>query len=85
MITLYTKNNCPYCKMTKTLLGENGLSFREINIEEIHTAREFLIENGHKTVPQIYFNNEILVEGGFTGLSNVDFDLLKQRVFVEAA
>lgn len=85
MITLYTKNNCPYCSLAKALLERNNIAFREINIEEIHTAREFLIENGHKTVPQVYYNNEILIEGGYTGLIAANLENLKQQLLTEAA
>jgi len=84
MITLYTKTNCPYCTMAKDLLTENNISYHEVNIEEIFTAREFMIENGHKTVPQIYFNNEVLVEGGYVGLTKINIHQLKEQIY-EAA
>lgn len=66
--------------MAKTLLQENGFMYREVNIEEVYTAKEFIIENGHKTVPQIYFNNEVLVEGGYVGLTKTNLQHLRERV-----
>lgn len=34
MITIYTKNNCMQCKMSKKWLTEHNVPFTEINIEE---------------------------------------------------
>ena len=42
---------------------------KEINIEETPSAREFILSEGHRTVPQIYQDGKLLVEGGFMGLS----------------
>jgi glutaredoxin 3 len=68
MITVYSKNNCPYCVQAKNLLKSKGIVFEEINIEETPGAREFIVAQGHRTVPQIYQDGRLLVEGGFTGL-----------------
>ena len=68
MITLYTKNYCPYCVQAKMLLNEWDIQFKEKNIETFPDAREFLRKEGHGTVPQIYRNGRLLVEGGYDGL-----------------
>ncbi|UFT99856.1 hypothetical protein KO561_02530 [Radiobacillus kanasensis] len=34
MVTVYTKNNCPKCMMTKNVLGSEGIPFQIINIDE---------------------------------------------------
>jgi glutaredoxin 3 len=69
MITIYSKHNCPYCVQAKNLLKQKGIVFEEINIEETPSAREFIVSEGHRTVPQIYQDGKLLVEGGFTGLA----------------
>jgi glutaredoxin 3 len=69
MITVYSKSNCPYCVQAKNLLKQKGIVFEEINIEETPGAREFIVAEGHRTVPQIYQDGKLLVEGGFTGLA----------------
>jgi glutaredoxin 3 len=69
MITVYSKNNCPYCVQAKNLLKMKGVAFEEINIEETPSAREFIVAEGHRTVPQIYQDGKLLVEGGYTGLA----------------
>jgi glutaredoxin len=43
MITVYSKNNCPYCVQAKNLLKQKGVAFEEINIEETPSAREFIV------------------------------------------
>lgn len=68
MITVYSKNNCPFCDRAKTLLTQKGLEFSEIKIDENTEAREFLLSEGHRSVPQIYRKGRVLVEGGFQGL-----------------
>lgn len=70
MITIYTKNTCAYCIAAKKLMEEKNMQFIEINIEEDQDARDFLISNGHSTVPQLYEGNKLFVEGGFVGLQN---------------
>ena len=35
-------------------------------------ARQFLIDEGHRTMPQIYFNGKLLVEGGGQALVRLD-------------
>ena len=79
MITLYTKDNCPYCDKAKHYLKGISEEYREINIMENENAREWLIAQGHKTVPQIYYEGKILVEGGYTGLSKVTAEELQER------
>lgn len=34
MITIYTKNNCMQCKMSKKWMTDHDVPFTEINIEE---------------------------------------------------
>jgi len=77
---MYTKNNCPYCVQAKAMLNMRGITFDEVNIEQVPSAREFLIAEGHRTVPQIYQNGKLLVEGGYQGLAKQNtafFETLK--------
>ena len=34
MVTIYSKNNCVQCKMTKRFLDSNHVEYREINLDE---------------------------------------------------
>lgn len=81
MITVYSKNNCPYCVQAKNLLKLKGIDFTEVKIDEVPEAREFVMNEGHRTVPQIYQGQTLLVEGGYQGLarqSQAFFDQLKE-------
>ena len=78
MITLYTKDSCPYCDGAKTLLKSWGEEYTEVHLDN-PGARDFMIAEGHKTVPQIYYNDKLLVEGGYTGISKLSLNELQER------
>jgi glutaredoxin 3 len=78
MITIYSKNTCPYCVQAKNLLKLKGIEFEEIKIDEDTAAREFMLSQGHRTVPQIYKDGELLVEGGFQGLKKQSEEFFNQ-------
>jgi glutaredoxin 3 len=69
MVTVYSKNNCPFCVQAKNLLKLKGIDFQEVKIDEDTTAKEFVLSEGHRTVPQIYKDGQVLVEGGYQGLA----------------
>lgn len=72
MITVYSKNNCPFCVQAKNLLKLKGLDYQEVKIDEDDTAKQFIVGEGHRTVPQIYQDGKLLIEGGYQGLSRQD-------------
>ncbi len=78
MITVYSKSNCPFCVQAKNLLTLKNIQFEEINIEQDADARAFVLAQGHRTVPQIYRNGQLLVEGGFQGLSKLTEEEIKE-------
>ena len=80
MITIYSKPNCPYCDQAKAWLEKNEFSYTVMDISKDAEAREFLINSGHKTVPQLYVGSRLLVEGGFTGLSKRDPTQLREEI-----
>ena len=82
MIIIYSKKFCPYCVQAKHLLNVSGIAFTEVNVEEVPEAKEFLISEGHRTVPQLYKDGKLLVEGGYMGLASQDeefFNKLKEE------
>lgn len=80
MLTLYTKNDCGYCVQAKALLKNNDIPFEEVNIEADANAKEFVITEGHRTMPQIYKDGKLFVEGGFTGLKDLGVDTIKTKL-----
>lgn len=63
-VTVYTKNGCPQCDMTKNVLNGEGVEFETINVDEDSEAREYVI-----TVLQLTSMPVVVAEGQepFTG------------------
>lgn len=80
MLTVYSKNHCPFCDQAKALLKRKDIAFEEVRIDEDATARQFIMEAGHRTVPQIYRNGTLFVEGGYTGLAKLTEEEINQRL-----
>lgn len=47
-VVVYTKNGCPKCDMTKTVLNGEGIKFDMINIEDIDPETNELTEEAQK-------------------------------------
>ena len=77
-LDLYTKDNCGFCVKAKAFLNLHGIGFNEIHIDIDEDAKNFLVEEGHRSVPQIYFNGKLLVAGGFMGLHKLSKDEITQ-------
>ena len=77
MITVYTKDFCPYCVQAKRQLDTMGFEYEEINVEADAKTRAWLMEQGHRTMPQLYHNGKLLVEGGAQGLAKLSKDAIK--------
>lgn len=68
MITVYTKDNCPYCIKAKALLKGYGLEYTETVIGKDLSREEFLERfPSARTVPQIVMDGELI--GGFEELA----------------
>jgi mycoredoxin len=52
-ITMYTTAWCADCRRAKTFLKERGVSFSEVNIEEVEAAEEIVIKanEGRRVIP----------------------------------
>lgn len=86
MLIVYSKTVCPYCIKAKNYLKMKNIDFREINIEEDNQAREFLMKQGHRTVPQIYYEDytqpspRLFIQGGCDGLIKLNSHELAERL-----
>ena len=85
MLTIYSKTVCPYCVNAKNYLKNKNISFREVNIEENDEARSFMQSQGHRSVPQIYLNGRLFVEGGWTGLSKMSAQEILDEIDLRTA
>jgi glutaredoxin len=79
MITVFSKPNCPHCVTAKTYLASNGIAFEEVDVSADDDALAFLRERGHRSVPQIYVGETLLVEGGSDGLRSLTADEIRTR------
>ncbi|MBC6499433.1 NrdH-redoxin [Weissella confusa] len=57
-VTVYTKNNCVQCMMTKKTLAQYGVSYVEKNVEEDEAALTFLKDQGYQAVPVVFTNEQ---------------------------
>ena len=63
MLTVYSKEVCPYCVKAKNFLQLKKIPFQEIDVVKNPDAREKLVSMGLRTVPQIFVNDQLFVEG----------------------
>jgi glutaredoxin 3 len=71
IVTIYTKETCPYCIAAKALLKEKGAEFSEIRIDgRPDLAAAVRERSGRRTVPQIYVGDYHV--GGFDDLRALD-------------
>jgi glutaredoxin len=68
-LTVYTKDDCPYCDRAKALLESRGIEYTTVNVAVLIEARDYLVEQGLRSVPQI-FNGTTLIPGGYQGLAS---------------
>lgn len=59
VITLYTKDNCPACMMTKKLLKQYGLNYMEINAPQVGgVVMDKLRAKGYRSFPVVEVKND---------------------------
>jgi ribonucleoside-diphosphate reductase alpha subunit len=82
-LKIYSKENCDYCKLLKSLLDKSGLYYDEINGEEAEKYRimsepTILTAKPFETVPQLFsfYKDEIYHLGGYDN----SWKFLKPRI-----
>ena len=61
-VKIYTTPTCPYCRMAKKFLDDNGVKYQEFDIAKDKVAREEMkTKYNSLTVPTICFDSEMLV------------------------
>lgn len=79
MITVYSKNDCPACKMLKKQLDSNAVTYREINVDTLTDyARDETIalikdELGFRSLP-------VLVADGVEPFSGFNPTMLRKVI-----
>jgi len=58
-VTIYSNDNCVYCRLAKRLLAERGIAYCEVNLAMDAEGRRALSERtGSLTFPQIVVDDE---------------------------
>lgn len=67
-VVVYTTTVCPYCVRAKQLLQRKNVAYQEINLntEPTEVRTELMARTKHRTVPQIFINDQFI--GGFDQL-----------------
>lgn len=73
-VTIYTTLLCPYCYRAKSLLGQKGVKFTEIDVGMDPDKRSEMMQRagGRHTVPQIFIDDRHV--GGCDDLYALDRD-----------
>jgi mycoredoxin len=56
-LTMYSTTWCGYCRRLKSQLDREGITYSEVNIEQVPGAGEYVMElnGGNRTVPTVTF------------------------------
>jgi glutaredoxin 3 len=61
-VKIYTTPTCPYCKMAKKFLDDNGIKYQEFDIVQDKAARKEMKDKCNSfSVPTICIDNEVLI------------------------
>ena len=58
-VTMYTTTWCGYCKRLKRMMQDDGITFAEVDIEQVPGTAEIVekVNNGNQTVPTLVFSD----------------------------
>ena len=79
-LTLYTKPGCTYCAQAKDHLKKLDIAYEEIDISQDEAKRNWVLSQGHKTLPVLYVGEKLLVPGGFNGLKTMRKEEIIERL-----
>jgi len=61
-VKIYTTPTCPFCKVAKKFLDDNGVKYQELDIVKDKAAREEMKGKcSSLAVPTICFDDEVLI------------------------
>ena len=58
-VTMYSTQWCGYCKRLKKMMQDAGITFAEVDIEQVPGTAEIVekVNNGNRTVPTLVFSD----------------------------
>jgi glutaredoxin 3 len=61
-VKVYSTPTCPYCKMAKKFLEDNGIKYQDLNVAQDKAARgEMINKSGQMGVPVIDIDGELIL------------------------
>jgi len=61
-VTVYSTQNCPYCRMAKAFLEKHGVPYESIDVgADIEAAKKMIDLSGQRGVPVITVDDEVIV------------------------
>ncbi|WP_052310726.1 Uxx-star family glutaredoxin-like (seleno)protein [Methanoregula formicica] len=61
-VTVYSTQNCPYCRMAKAFLDKNGVPYESIDVgADAEKAQKMIEISGQRGVPVIVVDSEVIV------------------------
>jgi len=54
MLKMYSKGDCFYCNQARDMLINKNMMFEEIKVDQDMESRQWLVEQGFRSVPQIW-------------------------------
>lgn len=72
---MYSTPQCGYCRRLKAVLGRDGITFDEIDIERDRAAEQLVMQlnDGNATVPTLVFSDG-------TAMTNPSADEVKAKI-----
>ena len=59
-VKIYTKSTCPFCHKAKGLLDDLNIPYEEESVDNPEDFENLKQKTGHPTVPQIFFDDELI-------------------------
>ena len=80
MIKVYISDYCPYCTRAKNYLDLLDIEYELVNIQQDSKARDFFLQGGYRTVPQMFVNDKLLCEDGSDGLVRMTKEEIQNKI-----
>ncbi len=83
VLKLFSKSNCPACLKTEALLNSYNIPYIVSKIDEDPLAKDFILSQGHRQIPQLYVGDKLFVQGGYLGLVKMSEREIKELLYGE--
>lgn len=79
-LTVYSMMGCTQCVHAANYLTTKEIPHDVVKLENSPAAWEFIKKEGHRSMPQIYLNGTLFVEGGYQGLAKMSKEEILKKM-----